>query len=67
MPTHDIIVRAFELAAETNNIDAIRHRLRREGYANVDAHLAGSKIKSDLKQRFAREQARAAEAPGTAG
>ena len=50
----NIIERAFELALSSATIDEVRNALRREGYANVDAHLAGPTIKADLKKRFAR-------------
>lgn len=43
-----IIERAFQLAAESANVEEIRTRLRKEGYASVDAHLTGRKIRSDL-------------------
>jgi hypothetical protein len=32
----------------------VRRMLRREGYSNVDAHLAGPTIKAELRKRFAR-------------
>jgi hypothetical protein len=53
MQTHNIIERAFELARATANLEDIRKVLRREGYANVDAHLAGASIKADLRKQFA--------------
>ena len=43
-----IIERAFELARRLANIEEIRTQLRKEGYSNVDAHLVGRKIRSDL-------------------
>ncbi len=43
-----IIERAFQLAQESANVEEIRTRLRKEGYFNVDAHLMGRKIRSDL-------------------
>ena len=52
MPTQNIIERAFQLAAEATSIEDIRKALRQEGYANVDAHLAGASIKADLKKRL---------------
>ena len=52
MHTQNIIERAFELAREATTIDDIRKTLRQEGYANVDAHLAGASIKADLKKQF---------------
>jgi hypothetical protein len=51
--TH-IIERAFQLAPRYSSVDEIRKALRHEGYANVDAHLAGASIRADLKKRFAR-------------
>jgi hypothetical protein len=43
-----IIERAFQLAKDSANVEEIRARLRKEGYSNVDAHLMGRKIRSDL-------------------
>jgi hypothetical protein len=43
-----IIERAFQLAQDSANVEEIRTRLRKEGYFNVDAHLMGRKIRSDL-------------------
>jgi tRNA G26 N,N-dimethylase Trm1 len=48
----NVIERAFELAGCSTSIEEIRNALRREGYSNVDAHLAGRSIKADLKKRF---------------
>jgi tRNA G26 N,N-dimethylase Trm1 len=54
MQTQNIIERAFQLASSADNLDDIRKTLRREGYSNVDAHLAGASIKADLKKQFVR-------------
>jgi len=54
MHSPDIIERAFELARASGTIEEVRNALRREGYSNVDAHLAGPTIKADLRKRFAR-------------
>ena len=43
-----IIERAFELAPKSRNIEEVRIALRREGFANVDAHLSGQRIRADL-------------------
>jgi hypothetical protein len=43
-----IIERAFQLAGQAANVEEIRSRLRKEGYSDVDAHLMGRKIRSDL-------------------
>ena len=53
MHSPDIIERAFELARSAN-IEEVRRMLRREGYSNVDAHLAGPTIKAELRKCFAR-------------
>ena len=53
MNDRNIIERAFQLAQTTDNVEAIRKALRKEGYANVDAHLAGASIRADLKKQFA--------------
>ena len=53
MQTQNIIERASELARGTANVDEIRKTLRREGYANVDAHLAGATIRTQLKKLYA--------------
>ena len=47
-----IIERAFELAQVSANVEEIRIRLRNEGYASVDAHLMGRKIRSDLVKQI---------------
>jgi hypothetical protein len=55
MHNPDIIERAFQLARGSSSVDEIRKTLRQEGYANVDAHLAGPSIKADLKRQFERQ------------
>jgi tRNA G26 N,N-dimethylase Trm1 len=52
MHTQNIIERAFQLARGSAKLEDIRKALRREGYANVDAHLGGAAIKADLKKQF---------------
>ena len=52
MHPSDIIERAFELARHSTTIEEVRNALRREGYSNVDAPLAGPTIKADLKRLF---------------
>ena len=54
MQTQNIIERAFQLARSSDNLEEIRKVLRKEGYSNVDAHLAGAGIKADLKRQFTR-------------
>ena len=55
MESPGIIERAFELARGSSNIEQVRTALRREGYPNVDAHLAGKSIKAELKKHFKTE------------
>ena len=43
-----VIERAFQLTGCSANVEQIRLKLRQEGYSNVDAHLAGPKIRADL-------------------
>jgi hypothetical protein len=45
----DIIARAYQLASECSNLEQVRLKLRREGYANVDAHLSSRQLRDDLK------------------
>lgn len=45
-----VIERAFELAQISANVEEIRARLRREGYANVDGHLMGRQIRAELNR-----------------
>ena len=54
MQNQNIIERAFELARSSDNLEDIRRVLRREGYSNVDAHLGGASIKTELKRQFVR-------------
>ena len=49
MATPSVIERAFELAASCTTIEEIRRLLREEGYAQVDAHLGGRMIRSQLR------------------
>lgn len=46
----NIIERAYELAKDSESLDVIRKQLSEEGYTQVDAHLQGPKIRSDLKK-----------------
>ena len=43
-----VIERAYQLAQTSADVEQIRLQLRKEGYSNVDAHLAGQKIRTDL-------------------
>lgn len=47
-PSFSTIERAFQLARESTSLDEVKAKLRGEGYSNVDAHLTGKQIKSDL-------------------
>jgi hypothetical protein len=50
----NIIERAYEIAPTCGRIEEVRAALRREGYSNVDAHLAGRVIRADLTKLFNR-------------
>lgn len=52
--TKHLIERAYELAPSCSNIEDIRSALRREGYSNVDAHLSGRTIRTDLGKLLSR-------------
>ena len=52
MSPANIIERAFQVAPECQSIVEVRTKLRREGYIQVDAHLGGRLIKSQIKQRL---------------
>ncbi len=42
------VERAFQLAEQCASVEEIRAKLKKEGYSNVDAHLAGGAIRSGL-------------------
>lgn len=44
----NVIERAFQLAPECRSIDELRRKLMREGYVNVEAHLQGRHIRSQI-------------------
>lgn len=48
----DIIARAYQLASECADLDEVRAKLKREGYASVDAHLSSGRLRADLKTRL---------------
>jgi hypothetical protein len=52
-----IIERAYQLATECVSVDEVRHRLRREGYFDVDAHLRGPRIRGDLTRLLPKRRA----------
>jgi hypothetical protein len=54
----NIIERAFALAAECGSIDEVKQRLKREGYLQVEAHLAGRQIRSELVRRLSPQRVR---------
>jgi hypothetical protein len=59
MSTRNTVERAFELAAsgEVQTFDDLRRKLQWEGYEAVEAHLAGSAIRKQLKERLAAHSA----------
>jgi hypothetical protein len=56
-----VIERAYELAPECGSVDEVRAALRREGYSNVDGHLAGPRIRADLTKLLERPSTSEAE------
>ena len=54
MPVH-IIERAFQLAPDCTSVDEIRQKLKKEGFASVEDHLAGGSIQKELKARLRRQ------------
>jgi hypothetical protein len=44
------VERAFQLAPEARSLDEVRYRLKREGYTQVEEHLSGAAIRSELKK-----------------
>ena len=50
--TVPLIQRAFQLAPECGSIMELKRKLRAEGYAQVDAHLGGKLIKTQMNGLF---------------
>ena len=48
----NVIKRAFEVASECGSMAELKQRLIREGYLQVNAHLAGWQIRRDLTIRL---------------
>ena len=57
MQNENTVERAFQLALEAASIDEIKMRLRKEGYSNVDAHLGGPQLRSQLNALLKRRDA----------
>ena len=57
MANGSVVERAFQLAGSCTTVDEIRHTLRHEGYAQVDAHLGGPMIRRELKALIDKEKA----------
>ena len=51
-PTKNIILRAYELAAESQSVPEVARKLKAEGYTQVDAHLSGKLLRSQIVQRL---------------
>ena len=54
---HDvsIIERAYQLAGHCSTILEVKAELKKEGYAQVEAHLTGMKIRADLSGLLKRD------------
>lgn len=48
----DLLIRAFELAPECENVTSLKKRLAREGYQDMHSHLSGLGIKRQLRPLF---------------
>ena len=48
----NIIKRAYDVASECGSMAELKQRLIREGYLQVNAHLAGWQIRRDLTSRL---------------
>lgn len=46
----NVVERAFQVAGSCATLDEIRKTLRNEGFAQVDAHLAGRMIRGELQR-----------------
>ncbi len=58
MPPTSAIERAFEVAGSCATLDEVRRSLKAEGFAQVDAHLAGRMIRSQLSGLLGGKKAR---------
>lgn len=50
-----IIERAYQLAEQCATILEVKAKLKQEGYAQVEAHLSGRKIRADLSGLLKRD------------
>jgi hypothetical protein len=48
MTSANVIERAFQIAPECESLAELKRRLIREGYFQVEAHLSGRQIKSQI-------------------
>ena len=51
------VERAFAIAPRCATLDEVRKRLKQEGHAQVDAHLAGPGLRAQLTKLLASEAA----------
>ena len=58
-----IIERAFQLADQCASIDELAGKLKREGYAQVDAHLNSRQLRSQLAKMFVKAPVDAKRSP----
>ena len=57
MQAVSIIERAYQLAVQCSTFLEIKAELKKEGYAQVEAHLSGRKIRADLSGLLKRDPA----------
>ena len=53
----NVVERAFQVAGSCATLDEIRRTLWSEGYASVDAHLAGRMIRGELSRLLGEKKA----------
>lgn len=53
----NVVERAFQVAGSCATLDEIRKTLRNEGFAQVDAHLAGRMIRGELQRLLGEKKA----------
>lgn len=53
----NLVERAFQVAGSCATLDEVRRMLKSEGFAQVDAHLAGRTIRGELVKLLGKKKA----------
>lgn len=53
----NLVERAFQVAASCASLEEVRQTLKGEGFAQVDAHLAGRRIRGELQMLLVTKKA----------